>query len=107
MSPADSTRTALAPPAALTEAADALVQAVDHQLLTGGIESVPAETIQQLLALSVKLYAARRAAGADIAPTPGVDSVNGTEVAVVTTALLETVNLDLFELSLWRQWGRA
>lgn len=106
MSTADTTRATIEG-SALTASADALVQAIDQQLLAGGIESVPAETVQQLLALSVKLYAARRAAGADFAPTPGVDSVNGTEVAVVTTALLETVNLDLFELSLWRQWGRA
>lgn len=90
----------------LGAALESLTEAVDGKLAVDGIENFPDETIQRLLALGVKLYAARRAVGAEFAPVPAADSVNGTEVAVVTTALLETVNLDLFELSLWRQWGR-
>lgn len=90
----------------LDAALDSFTRAVDGKLAVDGIENFPDETIQQLLALGVKLYAARRAVGAELAPVPAADSVNGTEVAVLTTALLEAVNLDLFELSLWRQWGR-
>lgn len=29
-----------------------------------------------------------------------------TEVAIVCTRLLEEVELDLFELAMWRRWGR-
>jgi isopentenyl phosphate kinase len=83
-----------------------LAASVDDAVVSGGAGAVPEPVVQQMFALAVKLYAAQRAAGADFPPVPEGDSVNATEVSVATTALLGAVNLDLFELSLWRHWGR-
>jgi isopentenyl phosphate kinase len=91
---------------ALANAMTALAGAVDTALVAGGVSAVPQPVVQQMFALAVKLYAAQRAAGSEFAPVPDGDGVTATEASVATTALLAAVNLDIFELSLWRHWGR-
>ena len=49
---------------------------------------------------------ARREQGHELSPVLE-DSITATEASVTTTALLKAVNLDLFELSLWRHWGKV
>jgi len=105
-----------AAPAAATEiasSADELARLVeriyrvtDTRLAREGIEAIDAETIQRLVTLGVKLYVARREQGDDLSPFVGEGSVTATEVAATTMGMLKAVNLDLFELSLWRHWGR-
>lgn len=90
----------------LQDAMSALAAALDGELVANGVTSIPQPVVQQMLALAVKLYAGQRAAGIDYPPVPNADSVTATEVSVATTALLAAVNLDIFELSLWRHWGR-
>jgi hypothetical protein len=90
----------------LPDAMSALAGAVDAALVAGGVGAVPQPVVQQMFALAVKLYAAQRAAGGEFAPVPDGDSITATEASVATTALLTAVNLDIFELSLWRHWGR-
>lgn len=90
----------------LADAMSALTGCVDAALVAGGVAAIPAPVVQQMFALAVKLYAAQRAAGLEFPPVPEGESVNATEVSVATTALLAAANLDLFELSLWRHWGR-
>jgi hypothetical protein len=88
-------------------AIDALYAAVDAALSSpGGISAVDEAAIQRLLTLAVKLYVARRQAGADFSPFVG-DAITATDVSLVAMGMLEAVNLDLFELSLWRHWGHA
>ena len=78
---------------------------VDPLLAAGTADQVPDEAVQQLLTAAVKLYVAKREAEIDL--DPFVDSrVTATEVAVMTTGMLKSVNLELFELSLWGGWGR-
>jgi len=57
------------------------------------------------MTIAVKLYVARRINAPELAPfTGGV--VTATDVAVATTQMLRSVNLELFELALWNGWGK-
>lgn len=61
--------------------------------------------VARLLALGVRRYAALAAdeqAGAPLAPE---SLPTTTEVAVATSAMLEQVGIEVFELGLWRAWG--
>ena len=61
--------------------------------------------VQQLLTAAVRLYVQKRIAEQDVAAFLE-DSVTATDVSIVTTAMLEAVDLQLFELTLWHGWGR-
>jgi len=88
----------------LDEAAPQILAAV-HAAIGGEEISVSDETVQQLLAAAVKLYAAKRDAGAKLAAFTGEDAVTATEVAVTCVGMTEVVNLELFELALWAGWS--
>lgn len=90
----------------LTAAVDAVYAEVDRQIAAGSVEDVSAASIQRLMTLAVKLYVAQRQAGADYSPFVG-EAATATDVTVTSMAMLEAVNLDVFELSLWRGWGKA
>jgi hypothetical protein len=90
----------------LAEQVERLYRLADATLTREGIEAIDDATIQRLVTLGVKLYVARREQGHDLSPFVGGDSVTATEVAATTMGMLKAVNLDLFELSLWRHWGR-
>ena len=70
---------------------------------------IPLEAIQALVTVAAKAY---RAACADAAPqrvlpvAPGA-GVSATEAAVLASGLLEAVDMDVFELQIWRSLGRA
>jgi hypothetical protein len=66
---------------------------------------VPDELLQDLLSIAVRLFAAKRAL--DKVDAFGNNHVTATEVSIVATAMLEAVDLELFELTLWNGWGRA
>jgi hypothetical protein len=102
-----------AAPAEPTSAVQELAQQVeriyrlaDAALAREGPEAIDDATIQRLVTLGVKLYVARREQGHELSPFVGDESVTATEVAATTMGMLKAVNLDLFELSLWRHWGK-
>jgi hypothetical protein len=66
---------------------------------------VPDELLQDLFAAAVKFFAAKRAL--DNVDAFGNNHVTATEVSIAATGMLEAVNLELFELTLWNGWGRA
>lgn len=90
----------------LPEVVEELYRQTDTILASGGIEAVDDLAIQRLLTLSVKLYVAKRQQGHDLSPFSG-ESVTATDVVVTAMGMLKAVNLDVFELSLWRGWGHA
>ena len=61
--------------------------------------------IQAMLAKAVRLYAERAAEreGA-LAAFPAGAQVTATEVMVTVSAMLKTVNLQVFELGMWQAW---
>jgi hypothetical protein len=81
-----------------------------HEIATGlhaagrGPE-VDDAAVQQLLTAAVQLYVQKRIAEQDVKAFIE-NTVTATDVSIVTTAMLEAVDLQLFELTLWHGWGR-
>ena len=66
----------------------------------------PPEAVQELLTAAVALYAARRQAGEDWPPlADGAAGLPPTEVLVTVSEMLEAVDVEVFELGLWKTWG--
>jgi hypothetical protein len=60
---------------------------------------------QRLLTAAVRLYAARVAAGSSIDPFTDLDAVTATDVVITVTRMLEAVEVEVFELGVWQNWG--
>jgi hypothetical protein len=96
---------ASAPEAALAERAAGLYDLVKAVLAEGTADRVPEQTVQELLTLAVKLYVARCEGDEFIEPFAD-DSVTATEVAFTATSMLKAVELEVFELTMWKSFGR-
>lgn len=92
---------------ALASQVDQLSDTLAKLVAVGGPAAVDQDAIRRILTLSIKLYVARRQQGEDFSPVMRDDSITATEASIATTGLLDAVNLDLFELSLWKYWGTA
>lgn len=72
---------------------------------SGSGPAVDDAAVQALLTAGVQLYVQKRIAEQELKPFPE-DTVTATDVSIVTTGMLEAVDLQLFELTLWHGWGR-
>jgi hypothetical protein len=62
--------------------------------------------IQSMLAKAVRLYTERAAERDCALPAFAPDAgVTATDVMVVTTAMLKSVNVQIFELGMWQAWS--
>jgi len=91
----------------LTQAADVLARAAADDP-----RAVPADELQRLLAAAIRLYAARDEAGYPIEPfpsshaaPPGEGMPSATDVCLATTAMLDAVTVEVFELAMWKTWS--
>ena len=93
--------------AAATAALEELVKKTTAGLEAGTmVEAVPMESMQKLLAAAVRLYAIQFHAGRDIPIFGQAHGVTATDAMVVTTAILKSVNIQLFELGMWQMWAK-
>lgn len=79
-------------------------------MATGDVQAVDDGALQMLLAASVRAMAAKHQAGVALQPFgqhAAVDVPTATDVAIVVTAMLESADIEIFELGLWNSWGRA
>jgi hypothetical protein len=88
----------------LRTAAPRVLEAAERALAGGTVGEVPDEAVQQLLLAAVRLFSAKRDLGGKMPALPQ-NSVTATDVAVTAVALAEVVNIELFELALWRGWS--
>jgi hypothetical protein len=88
--------------AALGEQAAALAASLDRELANGRM--LAPEAVQAIMAAACKAYSMQIEAGASFPPLPARTAVNATDVMVTTSALLKAVDLQLFELGMWRSW---
>jgi hypothetical protein len=89
-----------------TEAAHALetcVQALP-QITTEQLRALPAETVQALMAVAVAAYAAHRQAGEEFPPV-APEAITATDATIAAQALLDALQVEVFELSMWRALG--
>ena len=72
--------------------------------------SIPADALGQAFAAIVQVFAAKAQAGEHVVPFGRNSGVTATDVAIGCTAMLDSVNLALFELGAWQSMssvGRA
>jgi hypothetical protein len=91
--------------AELTELTERIREIADRLYRAGKGPEATDAAVQALLTAGVQLYVQKRIAEQDLKPFPD-DTVTATDVSIVTTAMLEAVDLQLFELTLWHGWGR-
>jgi hypothetical protein len=80
----------------LSRAADALAAALDDP------DRIADADLRALLANAVRLYAVKAENGMRVPLPPGGGGVTITDTMLLTTDLLHTLNVQLFELSMWQ-----
>ncbi len=80
-----------------------LAAAIERGIADGRLNVLTPEALQALIAAACRLYAARRAAGEDLAPVPK-NSLAATDVMITASGLLQAANLAVFELGMWQGW---
>ena len=65
-------------------------------------EGLSVETAQELFTAGVAAFAARRLDGQGGSPLVHGHDLPATDIAITTTAMLEDVNIAIFELGLWQ-----
>jgi hypothetical protein len=82
----------------------ALGSAVEELLAGAGTNDVDEATAQALLQAAVRLYAAKVDRNGRF-PAVAEGTLSATDAMVTTTALLRSVNVQVFELGLWQTWA--
>jgi hypothetical protein len=73
------------------------------ELEQGGV-TLDEATIQRLLTVATRLYVAKLEQGADFSPF-GAAEVTATEAIETASRMLDALNLEVFELGMWRARG--
>jgi hypothetical protein len=89
----------------MAAATSALAAAVDAAIRCGDLSGISDASVQELMTAAARLYAARSEQG-EYLPATQPAALNATQGMIVTTALLRSVNVQLFELGLWQSWAR-
>lgn len=74
------------------------------------LDTIPADALGQAFAAIIQAFAAKAQAGDHVVPFGRNSGVTATDVAIGCTAMLDAVNLALFELGAWQSMssvGRA
>ena len=64
------------------------------------------KSIRTLLTLAVRAYSMRAQLYGPVPATDKDADLTATDVAITVTALLEATDLELFEVAMWRSFGR-
>jgi len=96
MSPSDAEPRDFA--ALASEIAAACAQAIEADRL----ETIPDDSLGQVLGAAIRLYAAKAQSGHAARPFGRNSGVTVTDVAIGCTALLDSVGLQVFELGAWQ-----
>jgi hypothetical protein len=68
----------------------------------GNVEAVSGEAMGMVLAHSIRLLAERAQQGRTPCTFPGNNTISATEAVIACTAILESVELAVFELAAWQ-----
>jgi hypothetical protein len=90
------------PAARIAAAADAALAAAEQALAEESTSDISDLAVQQLLTAGTRLFARKiERERRYFPPLTAGDAVTPTDAAVLVTELLQTVNLNLFDLSMW------
>lgn len=93
---------AASPAARLVAAANAAFSAAEQALAEDATAEISDAAVQQLLTAGTRLFARKvERERRYFAPLTADDAITPTDAAVMVTELLQTVNLNLFDLSMW------
>lgn len=70
-------------------------------------EQISDEMVQQALTALVRLYTVKFQLGERWAPFAADKPMPATAVMIMATAMLRSVNVEIFELGLWQSWSGA
>ena len=82
--------------------ANAVKAAVDRVMTSGELDAVSEMAVREMLTAAVKIYAAKVDASGSFPAFARDNSVTATDVMVASSAMLKAVNLEVFELGMWR-----
>ena len=68
-------------------------------------EELPHELVQQALTAKTRLYTVKFQLGERWPPFTSERAMPATAVMIMSTAMLKSVNLELFELGMWQAWS--
>jgi hypothetical protein len=66
------------------------------------IEKISQEEVQSLFALSVQLYFLKRDTGEDFGPFANPQEISATAAMTAAANLLQAVEIEVFELGMWK-----
>jgi hypothetical protein len=89
----------------VADAAERLAHSLNGLTAAGQAGAFSDETMRQLMAAMVKLYAAKFDEGQRPALLDAAGDVSATAVLVTTSALMKASNLEIFELGMWQSWS--
>ena len=91
----------------LGELLPAFLAASAECLRSPAVLAASSDSIDQVLRVVVRLAAARLSTSAGAQVTDLETALTATEAALVCSHVLAEVDLDLFELAMWRNWGQT
>ena len=91
--------------ARLTELASDIAASFAETIEADRLDEVANESLGQLFASVVRLYAAKAQIGNPPRPFARNSGITPTDVMISATAMLEGVNVPLFDLALWQSWS--
>jgi hypothetical protein len=89
----------------LIDAAEQLAASLQGRIAGGQAGGFPDETMRRLMAVLVRLYAAKFDEGQRPALLDADGDVSATAVLVTISALMKALNLEIFELGMWQSWS--
>lgn len=92
--------------AAIAELASDIAARFAEAIEQDRLDDVPDDSLGQLFASVVRLYAAKALGEGAPRPFARNSGITATDVMIGCTAMLEGVGLQLFELGLWQAWSR-
>lgn len=88
----------------LTEELERLRASVGLLLEAETAEQIPEKSLQGLMTATINLYILKVDSGAHFPPL-AQDDVTVTDVATTVVEMLEAVDMEVFELGMWKTWG--
>ncbi len=85
-----------------SELASALAARCAEAIESGDLDALPNDSLGQIFASVVRLYATKAQAGEMLRPFGRNSGVTSTDVAIGCSAMLEGVGLTLFDLGAWQ-----
>jgi hypothetical protein len=84
-----------------------IIDRVDAALEDGDLDKISDEHCGQLLTSMIRLLAAKAQAGETPSLSLGNRTFSATDGVIACTAILETVGVEVFELSAWQALGNV